>query len=58
MSICRKIKESDSSNRELGEMLMNFENDYDWTLTYKQRTKDMIDKKKVISQYNVLDRHY
>lgn len=58
MSICRKIKESDSSNRELGEMLMNFENDYDWTLTYKQKTKDMIDKKKVISQYNVLDRHY
>lgn len=37
---------------------MNFENDYDWTLTYKQKTKDMIDKKKVISQYNVLDRHY
>lgn len=58
MNVCKKIKESESSNHELGELLMNFENDYDWTLTYRQVTKELVDKKKVISQFNVLDRNY
>lgn len=57
MQVCKKIRGADSSDRELGDLLLNFENDYDWTLTYKIKTKEMIDKKKVISQYNVLDRH-
>lgn len=35
-------------------MLNNFENEYDWTLVYHVITKEQIDKKKLISQFNVI----
>jgi hypothetical protein len=39
MHKCRKIKESESSDLELGQMLANLDNEYDWTLMYHEITK-------------------
>lgn len=35
-------------------MLADLENDYDWTLIYKEITKESIDKKKIIQQFQVM----
>jgi hypothetical protein len=53
MSKCQKIKESESTDQELGQMLANLDNEYDWTLVYREVTKEGIEKKKVINQFHV-----
>lgn len=37
---------------------MDFTNDYDWTLSFTQRTVALIEKKKVIQQYQVGEEIY
>lgn len=52
MTKCHLIKQENDATA-LTEFLENFENEYDWTISFKNASNELFDKKKVANLFNV-----
>ena len=48
MEKCRRMKEAKKTDEELLMFLDSMNNPYDWTLIFNRKTKETLEKKKII----------